>query len=270
MNTTALVANSIPAKRLGILRSTAKAAAAVAWTGVCGLAVLPSALAFPAPGLQSAWRRFVIRWWGRGVARALGMRIVAHGVPPAPPYFLVSNHLSYLDIILIASRTGCNFVARHDVRGWPGLGLVARWAGTLFIDRGNKRDAQRAMGAVERALQRGAGVTVFPEGTSTRGDRVHALKSTIFELPARLGLAVHHAVVRYETPPGAPPAHELVCWWGDMTFGGHFLELCRWPEFHAELSFGAEPVLEQDRKALARRVHEEISRRFVPVVVEEA
>lgn len=259
-----------PVRPVGRWRVGARHAGVFGWTAVCGLAVMVAGVSARWPRLHTRWRRAVIRVWGRGVATTLGMRTRVTGSPPEAPFLLVSNHLSYLDIILIASHTGCNFVSRHDVRNWPGMGTVARAAGTLFVDRGRKRDAMRTMGDMRRHLDRGIGVTLFPEGTSTRGDQVLPLKSTMLELPARDGIPVHHVTVSYRTPVGAPPAHTLICWWGDMSFGPHFRELCRWPFFEAHLNFGDAPVVNRDRKMLASELGAAITSRFVPVVKDEA
>ncbi len=71
---------------------------------------------------------------------------------------------------------------------------------------------------------------------------------------AELGLPVEYAALRYATSPGAPPAERAVCWWGDMTFLDHLAGLLRLDGFDAELALGAEPLVDADRKHLARRL----------------
>ena len=79
---------------------------------------------------------------------------------------------------------------------------------------------------------------------------------------------MHYASIAYATPPGGPPAHLAVCWWGEMTFGDHLAALARLPWVAATVRFGAAPIAEQDRKRLAGRLHAAVSAQFIPVVVE--
>ena len=107
---------------------------------------------------------------------------------------------------------------------------------------------------------------LFPEGTSTDGRQVCPLKPALLEVAARQGYPVHYARVSYRTPSDAPPAHLAVCWWGDMEFGSHFVELCRLPGFQATVTFGAYPIVERDRKALAQKLHRALTHDVVPAV----
>ena len=73
------------------------------------------------PGI-GRWRGRVFHRWCRGIRLLLGMRIETHGRPPRPPFLLVTNHLGYIDILLLASQLPCVFVAKAEVAGWPLLG----------------------------------------------------------------------------------------------------------------------------------------------------
>ena len=210
----------------------------------------------PAADAGRRWRLASFRHWASGVAWLLGMRRVVEGAPPADaPFILVTNHVSYMDIILLASIVPGVFVAKREVRSWPVWGIFAGAMRTIFVDRERRRDAIRVSDQIHEALTRGDGVILFPEGTSTDGQEVRPLKPALLEVAARHGYPVHYARVAYRTPPGAPPAHLAVCWWGDMEFGSHFVELCRLPGFQATVTFGKHPIVERDRKALAQKLH---------------
>ena len=85
-------------------------------------------------------------------------------LPPVPSGgLLVSNHLSYLDVPVMSAITPTVFVAKHEIRSWPVIGLLARLAGTLFIDRGRRINVAPVNAAVQTALDGGALVVVFPE-----------------------------------------------------------------------------------------------------------
>lgn len=213
-----------------------------------------------------AGRRWLFRNWARAMSRIVGMRVAVEGEPPRPPFLLVSNHLSYVDIVLLAAHLDCVFVAKHDVRNWPLLGLMVRNMDTIFIDRANRRDLLRVSEQIDQALQAGDGVVLFAEGTSTRGERVNPFRPALLEQAASARLPVHYASVSYRVPVNTRPAHESVCWWGDMTFRDHFFDLLKLPHFEARVVFGAEPIQDTDRKHLARRLHRRIQDQFIPVV----
>jgi 1-acyl-sn-glycerol-3-phosphate acyltransferase len=204
--------------------------------------------------------------WARGVERILAVEVELHGFVPHPPCILVANHLSYLDIVLLASRLDAVFVAKREVRGWPVIGLLAAAMDSIFIDRTAARDAFRAMPRLSAALAAGDGVVLFLEATSSEGADVLPFRPAMLEWAARNGQPVYHASLSYRTPPGSEPAHLAVCWWGDMTFGSHLVSLAELPSIHARLAFGGEPIQESDRRRLAERLHHAVRERFVPVI----
>lgn len=226
-------------------------------------------LTLPARGARDQVRRAVFRVWARGVVRILGIRVAVEGTAPEPPFLLVSNHLSYLDIVVFAATGPARFVAKREVRDWPVVGLLARTMRTVFINRTVKRDAVRALEGLADAVGDGDGVIVFAEATSSAGHRVLPFRPALLEWAARTGYPVHYASIAYRTPPGTTPAHLSVCWWGDMTFGRHLVALCRLPWIGATLRHGEAPVLESDRKRLADRLHRAVAAQFSPVVMEQ-
>jgi len=196
----------------------------------------------------------------------LGIRLEVRGEAPRPPFFLVANHLSYVDILVLHSCLNCLFLAKSEVGSWPVIGFLARSTGTLFVERGRKTDLLRVIRETQRRMDGGFGVVVFPEGTSTDGSAVLPFKASLFEVPASTGQAVQCASISYITPPSAPPARLAVCWWGGMTFGRHFLELLTLPPFRALVSFGTEPIVAPDRKTLALESQRAVESLFTPVV----
>ncbi len=210
--------------------------------------------------------RFFLSTWSRLSMAILGVRLHVRGTPPRPPFFYASNHLSYLDIIVLMSQLDATFLSKKEVAGWPVLGFLARCVGTLFIDRTRKSDLVRVIAEVRTRLDRGQGVIVFPEGTSTDGSEVRSFRPSIFEVPLQAGLPIHYGSLSYETPVGCVPANLSVCWWGDMTFGAHFLSLLSLPRIEAWLTFGGEPITAEDRKTMAVDSQRAIARQFRPVV----
>jgi 1-acyl-sn-glycerol-3-phosphate acyltransferase len=193
------------------------------------------------------------------------MKLDVRGVAPRPPFLLVVNHLGYADVVALAASCECVFVAKKEVGAWPVVGRLCRSMRTIFIDRRLRRDIPRALSLIEAALDEGAGVVLFAEGTSTRGAAVLPFKSPLLEAAARRGLPVHYASLSYCTPSGEAAAETSVCWWGDMTFPSHFFRLLKLKYFRADLAFGEGAIFEGDRKALAGRLWAEVVARFVPV-----
>ena len=187
------------------------------------------------------------------------------GTPAAEPALLVSNHLSYLDVVLVAAELPAIFVAKREVRSWPGLGPIARLVGTIFVDRDTPRDLVRVTAAIGSALRAGDTVVLFAEGTSTRGDRVLPLKPALLEPAVQGGWPVRYATLSYVTPPDQPGADLALCWWGDMTFLPHLLGVAQMTSFTGLLAFGSEPVQADNRKALAVVLHAALEKDFTPV-----
>ncbi len=217
------------------------------------------------PRLQRKVRNFAFRAWGRGFARLAGVRLKVEGTPPTGRFLLVTNHTSYLDVALLGALVDAAFVAKADLRSWPGLGPSFAVSDTIFINRDRRRDVVEVGQAMSRALEKDLGVVFFPEGTSGRGDQVLRFKPSLFELPASRDLAVHWAVLHYRSPPGWPSAQEVICWWGDTEFLPHAVRLLQMPHLEATICFGSEPIHDQDRKKLAERLHTKIVEHFEPM-----
>ncbi|HXO19796.1 MAG TPA: lysophospholipid acyltransferase family protein [Thermoanaerobaculia bacterium] len=249
------------------LRAGARAAGVFLVIPLGYLALLPALLALaPFPRARVDFTSWYFRRWAAAILAVLGITVRVSGVAPEPPFFMVSNHLGYVDIIVLASRLRCVFLAKREVRSWPLVGLICATLGTIFIDRGQRRDIPRVLAELEAAMARGLGVVIFPEGTSTRGATVEPFKSPLLALATRLGLPVHHATLRYETPASDPPAYLAVNWYGDTHFARHALGLLQVSRVEASLHLDPEPVAETDRKLLAERLRAAILARFEPMV----
>ena len=212
------------------------------------------------------WRQLSFSAWIQSFVRISSMRIEVIGTPPCPPFFLVTNHLSYTDIAALRAVVRGVFVAKVEVSSWPVAGRIVRDMGTIFIDRGNRRDIPRAGEKVMERLADGEGVIVFPEGTSGRGDTVLPFNSSFLEFSARAETPVTYAAITYRTDQGELPASIAVCWWDETTFFQHLFRLFTLPDYTAVINFGDEPVVATDRKQLARELERRIAERFIPVL----
>ncbi len=209
--------------------------------------------------LWLAWlagrRPAVRRLWARAAARILGVSIETQGALPEPPFLLASNHLSYLDIVVLWTLVDGDFVAKSEVRGWPVIGRLAASADTLFVDRSRRADLPRVVDGLSERLSGGRSVLVFPEGTSTAGDSILPFKPGMFEVAGRVGCPTVCARIAYATPPGSSPARTAVCWWGDMTFLDHLYGLLGLPSITARVTFAGRSLPPMHRKELALAAH---------------
>jgi 1-acyl-sn-glycerol-3-phosphate acyltransferase len=188
-----------------------------------------------------------LHWSCRRIADRLGFRVRVEGAPPERG-LLVSNHLSYIDILLYASILPVTFVAKREVASWPLLGLAARCAGSIFVDRASLASAAAARLEVAGRLRLEVPVLVFPEGTSTDGSAILPFRAALIEPAVRAGVPVTAAAVRYLPGPGGTEAD--LCYYGDVVFLPHFLKVLALPRVEAVVSF-AEPVFCTDRRMAA-------------------
>jgi 1-acyl-sn-glycerol-3-phosphate acyltransferase len=194
---------------------------------------------------RAAW----LHRWCRLALERLHIPIAVQGAFPEKG-LLVSNHLSYLDILVFSALSPCVFVAKREVRSWPLFGLMAKMGGTVFVDRTRTTDAPRANTEMSQALADGAVVVLFPEGTSSDGTTVLPFRPALFEAAVAAGESVSSAHISYELDEGSVARD--VCYWGSMTFFPHLLRLLSKPAVRARVQFAMETSRFDDRKRAAQ------------------
>lgn len=202
--------------------------------------------------------------WGRLSCRLVGIRVSRSGrYKDTASGFIVSNHVSYIDILVMAGVRPSVFVSKMDVKGWPLLGWLARLGGTIFIERERKVAAARALSDVGWVLDSGVNVIVFPEGTTSDGTSARDFRSMFFDVPARKDVPVIPLTISYTQ--GGGKETPLAPWFDDTPFGEHAWRFLGARDVEAKIYFS--PVIYRTnladepgsiRKALASKSHESV------------
>lgn len=198
-------------------------------------------------------------------ATIIGLRIRVVGHRHGDVVIFAGNHVTYLDILVGAVGVAGVFVSRHDVKDWPVIGLFARLAGTVFLDRSSLRSAiASSAGIVERSRQ-GIRIALFPEGRTTAGEGVSEFKPFLFGAVAEAGLAVQPFTIRYNHIGDIPLTREnhlLVNWYDPApSFTSHGWRLLTLRNVRATIEFHEPLVPSASDKASVRAFVEELHRR---------
>ncbi|MEU2286256.1 lysophospholipid acyltransferase family protein [Streptomyces sp. NPDC013178] len=145
-----------------------------------------------------------VRRWSRAVVRAAGVRVRTTGAAaPAGGLLLVANHISWLDIPLLAAVRPARMLAKTEIRQWPVAGALAARGGVLFIDRDRLRALPGTVARVADALRAGQAVAVFPEGSTWCGRAQGHFRRAVFQAAVDARVPVQPVRIRYRAEGGA-------------------------------------------------------------------
>ncbi|MEX2606698.1 MAG: 1-acyl-sn-glycerol-3-phosphate acyltransferase [Kiritimatiellia bacterium] len=225
------------------------------------------------PGKPRLRYRIVTRctgFWGRTMARIWGMKIRVSGPIPATPFFLVSNHVSYTDILLLCAVSPAWFVSKSEVAGWPGIGALTRIGPTIYINRESRKDVHRMNQLISDLIRDGGGVGFFPEGTTSDGRDVLPFKPSLLQAAIDLEIPVTTSAICYQTTDSLPPPEEWVAWIGDEAFAPHAKRLLSGPGFTAHVRFSPDTLRLDNRKDLAVQAHAQVKNLLLDLQAELA
>ena len=212
---------------------------------------------------RKAARRIPV-FYHRNCCRLLGFRVATRGtISPARPTLFVCNHSSYLDITILGSLVEGSFVSKAEVARWPLFGTLARLQRTVFIDRRSTQAANHA-DEIGTRLAAGDNLFLFPEGTSSDGNRVLPFRSALFSVAQHevdgAPLAVQPVSIAYTRLDGIPlgrALRPLYTWFGDMDLGAHMWTMLGLGRLTVEVQFHEPVTFAQfgSRKALAAHTY---------------
>lgn len=225
--------------------------------------LLPVALVSALPG---TYCHRVYRWFYKILCMIYRVRITVKGkISNKEPIMFVSNHMSYLDIMVLGSVLPGSFISKAEVRKWPVIGWLGTLSGTVYVDR-KKSAAGGHLKALEDAVAGGKNLILFPEGTTSEGKEVLPFKSSLFKIAESGNITIQPITINYTHINGLPvQANERlkIAWIGDMELMPHMKELFSLGIIRAEVIIhepleinNTEPL---DRKKLAEQSWEVVS-----------
>jgi 1-acyl-sn-glycerol-3-phosphate acyltransferase len=211
--------------------------------------------------IKRGYRRMGRFYWALVARWCLLATIVVRGAPGKErPLLMVSNHVSYVDIVVLGALVDGCFIAKSEVRNWPGIGFLARLARTVFVDRRPTSTGKQSTVIADR-LAEGEPLILFPEGTSSDGNRVLPFKSALFTVAAGeingQPVTVQPLSITYTRQSGLPMGigeRPFYAWYGDMDLVTHLWALMYRGAFQVEVDYLPTTTLAKhgNRKALSR------------------
>jgi len=215
------------------------------------------------------------RLLNRILLRIIGVRVNVHGkFSTAFPLLLISNHVSWVDILVMGSLKEVCFIAKSEINSWPVINRLARLQGTVFIDRANRRDTANQADTIANRLLHGDVLVLFAEGTTSEGNKIlpfnssllgaaqYAIKQSHIDL-----VMVQPVAITYTRLHGIPLGRRyqpLAAWPGDVGLLPHLLNLLRHSAFDVDVVLG-EPLefsSTTNRKALTKSANQQVATMF--------
>lgn len=212
---------------------------------------------FVFPFLSQAQRARRKQAWSAILLGILGVRVDACIAPMTSGCLIVANHISWLDIFVINALLPSAFVSKADVRNWPIIGWLAATNDTVFLRRGSRGHAHMVNEEIGEKLRAGTPVAVFPEGTTTDGQRLLSFHAALIQPALLAGCPVVPLALSYWESDGSrslAPRYD-----GDISFTQCLSNIAARPCLHVRLrSLPALGVAGEDRRSVAKEAHARI------------
>ncbi len=206
---------------------------------------------------EQGWHDETARWSGK-LLTILGIELTVQGQARPGAKLVVSNHISWLDIVAINAVVPSRFVSKAEVGQWPLVGRLVTAAGTLYLVRERRRDAMRVLGLMSKAMREGHTVAVFPEGTTGDGHGVMHFHANLLQAAIDAPAPVQPVVLRYSDPAHA--VSPIAAYVGDTTLMQSlwWIVTAKGLQVHAHI-LPLQAAAHADRRALADQLQTQIS-----------
>ncbi len=234
--------------------------------------IVVAALLFPV--LPSAAGDALVRFWSRVLLAALGIRLeneparTVRRSAGAPGALLLMNHVSWVDVFVVAAVVPVRFVSKSEIRAWPIAGALARGVGTLFIERGRRHAVAQVNEQIAARLRGGQSIGIFPEGTTTDGRQLLRFHANLMQAALAAGAPVVPVALQY-VQDGAPS--RAAAYIGDMNIVESVLRILVAP--HLAVHVRVLPAIAAEgttRHALASQAHKAVRRALALPEFEDA
>ncbi len=244
------------------------------WLGIAPLLLLfifISGIIFLLPALPKTKRAIAVRissYFARIFLFLLGVRVHVkhreHLRKTGAVHLIVSNHLSYVDVLVVSSLIPSVFITSVELKNTALLGTLARLSGCIFVERRKASGLKQEIGLITRVLGQGLPVVLFPEGTTSNGDLVQPFKHSLFDSAIIAHAGISPVCLRYTRVNSERlTAHnrDAVFYYGGTTFFKHFPKLLALKSIDVEIiSLKTIKVqAHQTRKNLSALTHNAIS-----------
>lgn len=216
------------------------------------------------PKLDRDGRLREIQRWAAKVLAILKVRVRYEEPQPTQcPALVVANHLSWLDVLVLQSLQPGVFVAKSEVRHWPGIGTMAQACATIFVERSSRQSARTMVDDMLKAIEQGYSVFAFPEGTSSDGSNVGQFHANVFEAAIQAHVHVQPVSLRY-VHAHSNLGCDTALFTGDTTLVASLRKVMASSSIQATVQFGRFILPQgQTRKSLARQAHQSIRQQLL-------
>jgi 1-acyl-sn-glycerol-3-phosphate acyltransferase len=226
--------------------------------------------------LDLKMRRYIPRYWHKSACWLLGIRIHVHGrLEGRRPLMLASNHVSWKDILVLGAVADVVFIAKAEVAAWPIFGTLAKLQKSIFVVREEKRRTGEQVNEIAARMNAGEIVVLFPEGTTSDGNRLMEVKSSLFGAAAAAApltpegvVHVQPAAIAYTRVHGMAMGHyhrPIAAWPGDIELVPHLLGVLKEGALDVDVAFGETTDFHvgDNRKHLSQTVTSRIRRMLI-------
>lgn len=237
------------------------------------VALLPAfAIGLPAQWLALKIAPPLARWmpviFHRYLLFVLGVRVERDGLADRRrPMLITSNHLSWLDIVVISSLFPVSFISKSEVGTWPLFGTLARLQRSIFVERQRRTKTVEVNRSIANRLESGDALVLFAEGTTSDGTRVLQFRSALIGAAQAANAATTSYIqplnIAYPRIGGLPIGranHPLIAWHGDMDLMPHLSDFLTLPGIDCRVTLLPAKAVDpgSDRKAMTREIEAEI------------
>jgi len=185
--------------------------------------------------------------WSLTVRKILGIQLEIRGKFPETRALILPNHRSYIDTAPFPGLVPVSFVAKIEVSRWPVIGYSTKVVNTVYVDRNDPQSRRKTRQTIQKRLEDGFSVVVFPEGTTAKAPEIKPLRPGMFHIAADGNIPVVPVAIEYADPDDA--------FIGDDTFVPNFFRVFKKPVVAMRMSIG--PVMNhEDGEVLRQQVYD--------------